>query len=321
MELTNATGFPALLNRGILDDSRVIASVIARMTYDLTPDGLRVAEEQPWIVSPAPWECPAGPTLEGDQVFVRGGVDVLVFGHARPPGGRPVPRLDLNASLGDGLRASLAVFGDRSWQPAGRGELVPSPPRPFREVPLTLARAYGGKDIWDELEVGYPDNPEGVGFYMERESAVGKPLPNLESPKQLIKRWEDRPAPGGFGPCPPTCGPRLRAGVKMKPNGALEGINPALFNSAFPDLIAPKASPGDPVAIEGVSERGPVRFALPPVPFGVRLQFGDDRFERPLVIDQVGVEPDKDRVFLTFRYTFRYVIAPLRKRSCELIAL
>src|SRR3569623_182697 len=90
MELANVTGFPALLFRTAIDQTRRAAAVVARVSYRIAPGGqLTRAEEQPWGVSRAPWEGPAGP-MPSDEVFYRGGVAQFVFGEAWAPGGRPV---------------------------------------------------------------------------------------------------------------------------------------------------------------------------------------------------------------------------------------
>ena len=111
MELDNATGLPALLFRTVVDDTRMAAAVIARITYLIGADGqLRRGEAQPWGVSAAPWDGPAGP-MPSDDVFYRGGVDLFVFGEAWAPGGRPAPTSELRLSVGGRFQVALAVFG------------------------------------------------------------------------------------------------------------------------------------------------------------------------------------------------------------------
>ena len=39
-----------------------------------------------------------------------------------------------------------------------------------------------------------------------------------------------------------------------------------------------------------------------------------------LAVDQIGIEPDENRVFLAWRYPFRYKLIPLQKRACILHA-
>ena len=83
-------------------------------------------------------------------------------------------------------------------------------------------------------------------------------------------------------------------------------------------MIAPAVAPGEAVVVHGVREDGPLQFKLPDTPLRVEIKVGDDGGVRTPTIDQIGVEPDARRVFLTYRYPFRYVRTPLQRRSCRL---
>lgn len=318
MKLDNKTNYHAHLFRSVIEGRRMLGSLAARVTYDIVGDRLRVCPEQPWKVSGPPWKSPYG-DMPSDELFYREGVDVLVFGSARPPGGRPAPRVDVDVRVGPSFRGRLTVFGDRVWQRRG-DRLVASPPQPFRAIPLDLAHAFGGADEWDKLKVGFPDNPDGKGYYLEEANAVGKPLPNIEDPAALIVRWDDRPEPVGTTATTMQFGPRLRRAFDVDPEtNQLSELRPLLWNAAFPRMIAPAARAGDRVSVTGVREDGPLVFHLPEAPVRARLRFGDDIRVRPLAIEQIGVEPDLMRVFLSFRYPFRYTLEPLQPRGCELV--
>jgi hypothetical protein len=218
------------------------------------------------------------------------------------------------------FRRSILVIGDRAWVRRGRG-LQPTAPLPFKMMPLALAHAFGGKSTWDGLDVPYPDNPVGRGYAVDEKLAEGARLPNLEDPRQPIRKWDDRPDPVGLGFCPLTCGLRLRNGVVMNDKGEMRAIKPTLFNAAFPAMIAERVQPGDLVQVQGVTESGvPLAFAIPDLGLTARLQFGDEVIERPLTIDQLGIEADKQRMFITYRYPFRYVMYRRQQRSCALYA-
>jgi hypothetical protein len=319
MDLENRTPFHAALYRGCIDDRRMYGSVVARLTYDLRGDALVLAEEQSWPVKPGPWDGPHGP-MEGDELFYRGGVDLFVFGAARPPDGKPVGSLDVTVAAGRNFSTSVRVFGDRRWEKRWR-RLEMTPPRPFDAVALTIQNAYGGADEWDELPIPFPSNPAGRGYAISAESADGKALPNIEDPARLIRSWEDQPQPVGVGVCPMGCGPRILDRVVFEEGtGVLKEIKPTFYNHAFPRMIAPFLEPGDPIRVTGVRPGGPVEFALPPPPLTVRVRIGRHGDEGPLPIDQVGIDVEKRQVFLTYRYPFRYVLTPLEPRCCELLA-
>ncbi len=317
MDLTNHTVFPAALFRGMVGDDLLYGSLFVRVTYDVADGELVRSKEQPWKVSGPPWVSEYG-SMPTDELFYKGGVDLFIFGHARALKGQAVTQSEVDIRVG-AFRRRVKVFGDRVWQRRG-GSLVPSDPKPFKAMPLTLAHAFGGTDVWDELPVPFQDNPEGKGYYLEEENAVGNPLPNLEEPDRLIDNWNDRPDPVGLGPCPISCGLRLRDSVVFGKDGSLKQLRPTFFNAAFPSMIVPQVGIGERVRLSGVSETGQVDFTIPPASVRVRLQFDERVIESPLAIDQVGIEVDKQRVFLAYRYPFKYYFVPLQKRSCELFS-
>jgi hypothetical protein len=98
----------------------------------------------------------------------------------------------------------------------------------------------------------------------------------------------------------------------------LTKMHPTFFNAAFPGMVAPSVEPGDRIAIAGVSPNGLVSVEMPPLPLKMRLTIGSTVAERPLRIDQVGIQVEKKRAFITYRYPFRYEMHRREARSCEL---
>ncbi|AKT37998.1 DUF2169 family type VI secretion system accessory protein [Chondromyces crocatus] len=318
MELTNLTRYPAGLARMLYGEDRIAASLLVRVTYDLRNERLVPSEEQPWIVSSAPWPGPQG-VMDGDHIFYKEGADVFLFGRAIPPGSKPATSMAVVLTIGASFHRTVRVFGPRVWH-RRLGELVPTSPRPFTSLPLTLQYAYGGKDTWDELDIPYQENPEGMGFHVEEANAIDRPLPCVEEPDQLVTRWDDHPLPAGLVPYPPESPLRAKHGLVRTPEGKPK-VTPRFFNAAFPPMIAQGIAAGEAVSVTGVSERGPLNFTLPTHAFAARLRFGSEAHEMPLAIDQVGIEVDARRVFIAYRYPFRYVIQPLQARRCELVEL
>lgn len=317
MDLANATGLPALLFRTAVDQTRMAAAVVARVTYDIVGGGqLARAEAQPWVVSRGPWEGPAGP-MPSDDVFYRGGVDLFVFGEAWAPGGRPVPSSSVRVQVGERFEANLAVFGDRVW--TGKvGALKPSPPAPFLSMPLALGRAYGGQAAWDGLQVACPGNPAGKGFCLSEERAAGTALPNLEDPRCLVRRWNDAPEPVGTSICPAWWPSRVQAGTAFDGQGRLIALRGRYFNDAFPGLVAASAHPGDAIRVDGVTPDGPLCFLVPAPPLLAEMSVGGVEVEAPLKVDQIGIEPSLRRVFITYRHPFRYAVTARQRRTCVL---
>jgi len=312
MELENHTPFPAALFRGCIDEERIAASLVVRRTFDLVAGYLVRAAEEVWPVSGGPWDSPAGP-MAGDDLFYRGGVDLFVFGSARSA--KPVPRVDVTVEAGKEFKYSVAVFGDRVWTKAADGSVVPGAPKPFTDMPLTLANAYGGADEWDELPVPYPANPVGKGYALDASSALGKALPNIENPKALIRKFGDHPDPVGVSAPPFPFGPRLQRTVEHYPNGIMKKLDANFFNAAFPDLVVPKFAVGDRIRITGMTADRPIQFDVPLADVEVHLEIGERSRTIPLPVDQVGVHVDREQVFVSYRLEFPYTVIPFVKLS------
>lgn len=316
MELQNHAGVPAILWRTAIDEHRIAAAVVARITYRIEKGWLRLADEQAWGVDKAEWEGPVGP-MPADDCFIRGGIDLMVFGSARAPGGRPRPRIEVRVGLGS-FTTGVDVYGERVWSAGFGREPTPTPPVPFVERELSLANAYGGKQEWDGLEVPFVSNPTGKGFYSDAKRAIEQPLPNLEDPKHPIQKWKDQPDPVGTGLCPRAFGPRLQRSIDHDERGRITRIKPLFFNDAFPDFVAPGVAPGDRFVAAGVHPDGPIEFAVPAPPLAARIVIGSADVVRPLAIDQIGLLPDHGQVFITYRFPFRYAVIRMQPRACEL---
>jgi uncharacterized protein YjbI with pentapeptide repeats len=127
-----------------------------------------------------------GPEGVLDEVMPKASAEVLLSARAFPPNG-PQPSCQVRLQMGP-VQRQLYIFGDRKWTLTG-----PTDPEPFTEMPIVWSRAFGGE--------GFAKNPIGKGFKPVRTDAgESHPLPNVESPKQIIKSQRDRPDPASFGP-------------------------------------------------------------------------------------------------------------------------
>lgn len=316
MDGENTTPFPAILLTTVLDETRMGGAMIARVTYDLRDGQLTPAADQPWIVSGDPWESPFGP-FEADQPFRKGGVDVLIVGSACAPEAKPAKQVTVSVAVG-AFKFTAIAFGARTWREGGPGRgLIATDPAPFVELPLVAEHAFGGEMTVDGLSSPHPDNPKGMGLYIDEAAARNQPLPYLEDASQLITAWSDRPDPVGFGVCPLTNGQRLRASVDVV-DGRLERVKSRLFNQAHPKLVAPKAEPGDEVVLTGFAPGGPITITLPATHLAVQLILGEKSVVRTLTIEEIGIDVAASRVFLGYRYPFRYHFVAHQRRVCRL---
>lgn len=303
--------------------------MITRVTYDFEGETLKPSGEQPWIASAEPWKSPLG-EFSQDQPFRKGGVDIFVHAEACAPRGIPATEVKLEVTIG-ALRAEAVAIGRRVWQ-RGRGRaLVPSTPEPFVTMPIGLDRAFGGKAELDGLDTSYPLNPDGIGFYANEQAAENQPLPCIEHPNRRISNWNDAPLPVGFGLCqfPHPLRSQDAFTVNATPpdkENPIDIVNynpqitfsPRMFNRAFPGLILETAVPGDRVTASGFSPDGPISFILPPIPVMVRVTLGSKTVERIPYIEDIGIDVPNRRVFLGYRYPFRYKFVPYEQRLCSL---
>ncbi len=243
----------------------------------------------------------AAPAVDGAIVDAIAGTKVrgefLVLGSAYGD----LSRVDCSVQVG-ALEKTVAVFGERVW-----GATSPSAAAPVGRLELGWSRAFGGRD--------FPLNPVGIGL----EAVDGVvPLPQIESPTQLIRARGDRPRPAGFGPLPERHPARVaRLGTydsrwleEQWPGLPLD-FDPLYFNCASEDQWLPAQSywRGDEAIRcvglhrdKAVSEgRLPGLRARCLVALEARVETVT---EVALALDTLVLQPDQEQVLLTFRGQF-----------------
>lgn len=117
--------------------------------------------------------------------------ELLVYGAAQAPGGRPVSGLDVRVRLG-AIEKTVRVFGERTWSLDADGRTIRSDPKPFVELALDYANAFGGP--------GFARNTRGKGHGARAALRRGEPLllPNLETPGRPILDPDDTHDPACF---------------------------------------------------------------------------------------------------------------------------
>ena len=300
--VVNATAFAAFSFPWQLKAATDSLVVVVKATCDLQPDGPARLRSQ---ADPASGDLhdggDAARTLAyaSDFAVFKPRADVTLVGHAYAPGGSSqAAQAQLRfGSKKTGFERRIAVFGERRWKKAGI-KLVPEAPKPFKKVPLTWERAFGGPT--------FEKNPSGVGI-------AGDLLPQLEDPTSLVTSPNDTPEPACFAGMPPRWGLRR----------AFLGTFDAAWKKSrwpyFPDdfdwsffQAAPAAQQLEHLAgdetfeLVGVHADHPViRGRLP----GVRPRcfaqktgdLGGDLHEVLLRLDTVAFEPDRMMVTLVWR--------------------
>jgi len=309
-QVDNRTPFAA--ERGWVRDRNgaEIWLVAVKATFDILPDGsTEVAKDQPPVLRMPEYHGePAKSSIkyEADLVLTKKTTDIIVVGHAHAPGGRAVTELDAGFRVGP-VQKILRVYGDRQWGATG-----PTSPEPFTRMPIVYERAFGGVDSrstqperdWDLR------NPVGCGFAVKKANLDGMPVPNIESADRLIRAWDDRPAPAGFGAVGSHWSPRASfAGTYddawMKNRSPLlpDDFDDRFFQYAPAEQQAPQfLMGGETVATLNLSPTGNLRFALPREYLGFETQFydGTREFHKLRKLHSVILEPDFPRVSLVW---------------------
>lgn len=250
MDVINRTDFKAATMAFEYPDQSAMLTIIVKGTFTMATDGNTAAAAEthmPVFFGDEPDPEDEEKTLfESDLVPYKPNADVILIGKAVAPGDAPVRALDVSLSVGN-LRKTIRVIGDRQWRcPSRFLPAIPSPPIPFRSMPLTYERAFGGIDAKGG---GFcPENLVGKGHYAKKRKSVldGAPLPNLEDPAHLIRYWNDRPRPVGFGVYGRAWQPRAKyvgtydeTWKETRAPLPPKDFSFRYYNAAHPDLQAP----------------------------------------------------------------------------------
>jgi hypothetical protein len=231
-----------LQTSGVSADDSLILAVLAKRTYRFTPGRaeLALADEQlPLRLAPSFDSDGPDPTLlltDADIYPFKLLTDVVVRGHLYP---EKKSYGHASVRVGDAVK-SLVGYGDRKAYRAQDGHIVFTAPEAFDKIPLTYARAYGGRDARSEAKSPWPlkraaphvdpkevdvaahspylyaRNRHGCGYLFEAtpEALEELRLPNLEDPDDLltgerlvvkdIHAWHTMPLPAGTTWVPPS---------------------------------------------------------------------------------------------------------------------
>ncbi|WP_250437750.1 DUF2169 domain-containing protein [Caballeronia sp. ATUFL_F2_KS9A] len=280
--------------------------VAVKATYDITPAGPRLADEQTPPVETAEYTGTPGRSslrYDSDLLGPKPTTDIVLNGTAYAPGGRPSDDFLVGMRVGP-VRKTLRVRGHRKWGKGMPGRMLAEP---VVRLPVIYELAYGGYDAPgdDPARHGYDArNPVGRGVVGAGQSREGMAMPNFEYPSGRL----DKDGPAGFGAIDSFWSPRReRAGTYddawMRDRSPLlpEDWSPHSLQCAPPDQQP--ASPlqgGEPVELINLTPAGSMSFALPKVrlAFTTRIDTRDE--EHRARLSSVILEPDALRLMLVW---------------------
>lgn len=343
MKLINDTPCPgAYIPSADVQDS-ILGLFLMALSCDITADGLRASAEQAPLILSAAGSKFSGPDVDpepeeltpDDAQFMRRGVGVTATGYVYPDKKGEAKTALATLTVGDVTRRVMAI-GPRVWQEAILGgALTPTSPSKLARIEMSWDNAYGGivrepakvlkvngeETIVPEHPVAFPLNLDGKGFYLTAKQALRQPLPLLEDPDALIKRWDDRPRPVCFAPCPLWSG--LRGAGMINPDKGnkvdLERLD-TITGRSCPDLHFTEVPAGTAVRLEGMRPAGEVlAFTVPQAPSAVEVQVGEQSHRVELLLDAVDIDAEAARVRLVFRRLYRYALIQGELRSARFV--
>ena len=317
MEVLHRTPFSAGLLPILDKDGSEARVAVVKATYSIHDGGsLSVAEQQEPVKLTDVYLGDAGTSsvvMESDGAWFKPATDVVVIGSAFAPRGGATA---FHATIECGpLSKTIAVFGSRRWSYTPLTGAQMSDPEPVAEVPLCWERCFGGSDPNGGVGTWEPRNPIGTGLCATKSVATldGLPLPNFENPAQLIRKWNDRPAPHGLGFVGRSWQPRIRyAGTYDEAwQNARMPIAPLdfdyrFFNGAAAGLIAESyLQGGEMVRATNLSARGLEAFTLPSLQVMFRGTAQRAPFEIPGRPDTLVLDFGKMRMIVVYRAKYR----------------
>lgn len=308
LQIDNQTPFYAVLS--VLPDRLGVDTlyVILKATLALRPKLALAREQLPVTLADEYYGDPTESSLKGvsDIHIGKPGTDVLLIGRAWGPQGQAVRETFVRVVAAE-RQKSIRVVGDRVWQPDG----TPTAPQPFEAMPLVWERAFGGVHQLEDGMLAEERNPVGVGFTGKRsaEELAGQPLPNLENPGEPLERQGQRQTPVCCAPTAPHWLPRRAfAGTydeawerKRAPYLPVD-FDPRFLQCAAAELAFDRyLLGGEPIEVHGASPEGAIAFPIPAANLRVAVRVAGSIEHPPVNLETVALEPDENRVSLTWR--------------------
>ncbi|KDM91098.1 DUF2169 domain-containing protein [Photobacterium galatheae] len=274
-------------------DGQSVWVVCLKTGWQLVGGQWQPLNTQPEIYStPAFAGEPGFSALLADQDFVvtKTNTDVLVNGHARSYGKKPVTKMNCRLLIEGHIDKTVQVLGARQWitQAGQVGVTVPSP---FIEQPVSYAQAMGGED---------ERNRAGCGIALKTEDLLTQNVPSVFYPDQDWKLEASKVRPASFGPVAVFDQPRAGlAGTfdevweeERRPLYPVD-FNPAFYQSAPADqqtkgLLAG----GERLIVSGFSHEETLYFTVPRRRFVAQAIFADNKEKQPMSLHTLSVDAD-----------------------------
>lgn len=236
---------------GQTPDGQYILSVLVKRSYDIVPGKkcVRAESDQKLISGDVHYGDPMGSSvkLESDFVPFKVATDVVLNGTAYAPNEKPTETMSVSLKIGEFYK-ELRIMGDRVCRYREKSNPLFTDPVPFMSMEMCYERAYGGVDIYSDLNTpcAYARNHLGKGYVItnSKKTVESLPLPNIEDPNDLLTPerlcvghfmyWERQPMPQGFGWFPKYWQPRASLAGVLPADRTIEQELRKAYASAIP---------------------------------------------------------------------------------------
>ncbi len=247
IELNNQSNWSAGLFPGWSQQGNKQFTLVVKQVYEYNNAGkVTLMQQTPELVMADEYVGEPGQSTvikPSEIVPFKYGSEVIVTGKAFPPVAQPPLVMEATVGLqfpnGKPWSKSIMVIGERHWQSSLLGT-VASDPSHLKPIELIYEYAFGGKSVNNEQQ-SFPENPAGVGFDLGR-NAKGQPLPQLETPGQLIRKASQQVSPAGFAAIASNWSPRIERTPEIDDDALVAGeypfkepLDPRYYNQAPAD--------------------------------------------------------------------------------------
>ena len=314
LQIENNTPFETYIHHFVNENDKDTLYTIVKGTFAISPD-VKLAESQIAVnFEDEFWGTPGESSIKyaSDLNLKKPSTDIIMIGDACAPDYQKVISLDTSISVAKKTKR-IKVWGHREWVRDIFGYRS-SMPMPFQRMPMTYENAFGGTHSVNSKKsiiLYEPNNPVGKGFIGKRnkKEILGMPLPNLDDPKNPLKKPKNNPSPACYGFTAPNWMPRMayagtydEAWQKKRAPYLPDNFDTRFFNMAHQDLIYNAyLKGGEPVEINGMSPMGTLKFNLPVCQIDIAVSIEKTTVPSEVNLETIVFEPGENRFTMLWR--------------------